>query len=118
MKRVRLVLPLLVLFMLAACATGPSMKPEDILYRAESLYNAQHVDYMSYFSYDAANGSWEVHPWVSDEEKEILRTRKEVLGKFKSAILVYRAFVKRGDPPSYEAEQELTSFIRQFQRGM
>jgi hypothetical protein len=94
------------------------MKPSDILYRAESLYNAQVADYMSFFGYDVANDTWETHPWVTEEEKEMLRTRKEVLGKFKNAIMTYRAFVRIGQPPSYEAEQELISFIRQFQRGV
>jgi hypothetical protein len=94
------------------------MKPDDVLYRAESLYLAQHMDYMGFFGYDALTDTYEVHPWVSDEEVLILRERKKVLDKFKNAIVAYRAFIKRGEVPSYEAEQELISFIRQFQRGV
>jgi hypothetical protein len=118
MKQLRFALPLLIL-LLVGCATGPSMKPDDILYRAESLYVAQYVDYLGFFAYDPVNDTWETHPWITEEEKVVLRQRKKVLENFGMAISVYRGFVKIGQPPSYEAEQELISFIRQFQqRGL
>jgi uncharacterized protein YxeA len=110
--------PLLAIFFLVGCS-GVQVKtnPDDVLYQAESLYVSQHIDYMSFFEYDAATNTYEVQSWVTDGEREMLKARKKMLDRFKEAILVYRAFVKRGEAPSVEAEQELISFIRRFQRG-
>ncbi|MHA2069995.1 MAG: hypothetical protein ACXABY_36990, partial [Candidatus Thorarchaeota archaeon] len=57
-----------------------------------------------------------IKPWVTEEEKQLLRVRKETLDKFEEAIKVYRSFVRVGAVPSYESEQRLISFIRQYDR--
>jgi len=104
------------LSLLVACP-GAQVKPQDNLYKAEALYVSQHTDYMSFFDYDAVNDTYTVKATVTEEQKEVLRTRKRVLDDFKVAIDVYRSFVKSGQTPSVEAEQKLYGFIRQFSGG-
>ena len=105
---------LVVIALVVGCA-GMTIKPPDILYQAESIYNAQHDDYMSFFSYNAMVQSYVLRPDVPNEMIPTLQLRKQILDDFEKAIKAYRVFVKANETPSYEVEQELIGFIRAFQ---
>jgi len=110
------VLFVLMFSFLVACPST-QVKPEGILYKAQSLYISQRADYDSNFDYDAATQKYTLKPTVTDAQKDVLRVRDQVLRDFKAAIDVYRGFVKSGQTPSVEAEQRLIGFIRQFSGG-
>ena len=117
--RVHRILALFVVILclaLAGCATTQT-KPESILYKAESLYISQRVDFDSNFDFDTTTQTYKLKPTVTAEQKEVLRTRGKALDDFKLAIDTYRAFVVAGQVPSMEAEQKLIAFIRKFSEG-
>jgi hypothetical protein len=105
--------------LVAGCAMLQDMRAptvEDLLYEAESVYMSQRLDYLTYFSYNPETKKYTLLPWVSESEKEILRTRERILRDAEQAIDIYRGYVRAGKVPTVEVEQKLITFIRQFSR--
>ena len=118
MRRRAVYVALLVLLplVLIACPST-QVKPEGMLYKAESLYISQRADYDSNFDYDPVTQKYTLKASVTEEQANVLREREKVLKDFKLAIDAYRAYIKAGQTPSVEAEQQLISFIRRFTGG-
>lgn len=80
------------------------MTPEEKLVYMYQIYNAQHEDYMNM----AAN------PFISEEQKEVLRTKKTILESLQILIPAYDQSVQLGSP-TLAQEQQIYNLLNQLQ---
>jgi len=100
---------LLVLFLLG-CAqlTGtqsPLSKQEQFIMSVKSFYISQYKDY-EYLALDPSK--------LSEEQKIILRKKKEILVQVKPLIDTYDAMLKAGQTPTLAQEQAIIILLNQI----
>jgi hypothetical protein len=116
----RIALVLAILMLLASCVmtgTGTPKPDKKKLTTAMGVYNSQYMQYMSTLGYImTADGEWKQmrEPKLSDEKKEVLRVKKEILTEMYSLIQLYDAMVTGTMPYSWATEQSLFNLIDQL----
>jgi disulfide oxidoreductase YuzD len=125
MKRNCLLLMVLIFLMaLSSCAMGTAksiseMTPKEKTTFMLGVYNSQYADYMSQTGY-----SWDGEkkeyvkistPTLSDERKEVLKKKKEILTKLYPLIKIYDSTVNSGAAPNREVEQQIFDLLNNLQ---
>lgn len=111
---------LAVLMLVSACVMTGIGTPEPDkkkLTTAMGVYNSQYMQYMNTLGYImTADGEWKQmrEPELSEEKKEVLRIKKEVLTEMYSLIQLYDAMVNGTMPYSAATEQSLFNLIDQL----
>ena len=107
-----------------SCAMGTAksiseMTPKEKTTFMLGVYNSQYADYMSQTGY-----SWDGEkkeyvkistPTLSDERKEVLKKKKEILTKLYPLIKMYDSVANTGVVPSHEVEQQIFDLLNNLQ---
>jgi hypothetical protein len=94
------------------------MSPMEKSTYAMAVYNRQYEDYMSQVGYNQdATGAWVAGGEVdlSEDQKEMLRSKKDILSNLYSAIQLYKGQMQFGNTPSPETEQEIYDLLNRLQ---
>lgn len=101
-------------FGIQSCAEMNSAKPKNQLITMYDIYNAQYADYMrtTGYSKDAA-GNWVKVKTVSltEDQKEILRTKRHVLIEVYPLIQTYDAVLALGGVPDADLQSKIFSLL-------
>ena len=121
----KIVLVIVLVIVLASCAVVPpgvktvdQMNPQEKAVWMMGVYNSQYADYMSVNGFALnAEGSWEEVREVNltDEQKEVLRKKRQMLTDAYPLITTYEALVASGKVPDREAEQQIVDLLNQMQ---
>lgn len=116
----RIAVLLVVLMFLASCVmpgTGTPEPNKKKLTTAMGVYNSQYMQYMNTLGYImTADGEWKQmrEPELSEEKKEVLRIKKEILTELFYLIQLYDAMVAGTMPYSMVTEQSMFDLIDQL----
>jgi len=94
-----------------------SMTPKKQLSMMYGTYNSQYTQYMTATGYSLnEEGEWKktFFPAYTDEEKRILRKKKEILAQMYPLVKVYDSMVVGETPFSSVTETELLNLIDQL----
>lgn len=105
-----------VLFLFVACATttgtnsptSPLSKEKKFINSAKSFYVSQYKDY-EFMTADPSK--------LTEEQKQILRVKYDVLNQVKPLLDAYSAMVDTGQTPSFEQEQAITQLLNKIGGG-
>ena len=114
-KRLTIITVILCVAFLVSCATVNVNKPkqfwdmtskEKLAYMYQ-IYNSQWDDYQSMAAM----------PNLTEAQKTMLRSRKDILTKVEPMISIYDGMVQRGEP-SKEQEQKIYDLLNQLQSSL
>jgi hypothetical protein len=112
MKRKSIAWIVVVLALVAGCATvnpGSAIKPAELaLAQFEAAYVAQWHD-----AYTMATD-----PLITPAQREMVRTKKDVLTKVRPLIDAYGAAVKTGGTPTMQQEQAIYTLLNSIGSGL
>lgn len=106
-----------VLMILAVQACGVDMTPKKQLTMMYGVYNSQYTQYMVTTGYTMDEvGQWEkkTSPVLTDDQKKILRKKKEILTQMYPLVKIYDSMVVGTIPYSSATEQELLNLVDQL----
>jgi len=105
MKKIRMTGAFIAIALIAACATldsGSTIRPEELtLTQFEAAYVAQWHD-----TYAMAS-----NPQITEAQREIVRTKKDVLTRVRPLIDAYGAIVRTGGTPTMQQEQAIYQLL-------
>jgi len=112
MNRNRSILIVLILVLVAGCASlgvKPWMErtPQEKASYFMSMYNKQFTDTMNMAT----------NPNITQEQRKVVRVKKDLLTKLWLAIGFYDSAVIRGEVPSILDEQKILDYINQLAAG-
>ena len=82
------------------CATfDKQITDRDVASWANAIYNAQYDDYLTWFN-KQTDGSYVIKPNVSEEQKEILVTKKKIFIELQPLLLIFSEYVQTGVKPT------------------
>jgi hypothetical protein len=108
---------LIMVFFMGVIGCVQSMTPKKQLTMMYGTYNSQYSQYMTDTGYIMdENGEWKksFFPAYTEDEKNILRKKKEILTQMYPLIKVYDSMVVGVTPYSSSTEQELMNLIDQL----
>ena len=112
MNRNRSILVVLILVLVAGCASlgvKPWMErtPQEKASYFMSIYNKQFTDTMNMAK----------NPNITEEQRKVVRVKKDLLTKLWLAIGTYDSIIIRGEIPSLLDEQKILDYINQLAAG-
>jgi len=117
------VIVLMMTFFAAGCATMPQgksftdMSPKEKATYFYGIYNRQYSDYMSQVGYAKQGEEWVKvsDPELSDELKDILKTKKNLLSQVYPLIQLYDNQLQFNGTPSPATEQQIYDLLNKLQ---
>lgn len=113
-----LVLMVLSVALVGCATTNIDMTPKKLAILANETYVKQYDDYMSFFVKNA-DGEWVVKQGVSEDQKEILRKRKNILMDLDRLTDILNTYIMIGYLPADETipaiETEIIKLIRELE---
>lgn len=105
MRKVKYVLPIIIIMALvASCATVKIPSAKEKLFYIYTIYNAQHEDYVRMAK----------DPATTEAQKEVMRKKKPILETLQTLIPMYDSSVTAG-VPNGEVEQQIYDLINKLQ---
>lgn len=91
------------------------MSPKEKVTWMYGVYNSQYADYqtMTGHTWDDTTKEWKKtsSPTLSEDQKEILRKRKDILTKVHPLIKLYDSTLTSGAVPGRETEQKIVNLL-------
>ncbi|MGD9156814.1 MAG: hypothetical protein PVG39_00270 [Desulfobacteraceae bacterium] len=91
------------------------MTPKEKVTWMYGVYNSQYADYQSMTGHiwDDTSETWKKtsSPTLSEDQKEILRKRKEILTRVYPIIKLYDSMLNSGAVPDRETEQKIIDLL-------
>ena len=119
-------LVIIVLILLCSCSligngkSIDSMTPKEKALWMFTVYNAEYADYMTTTGYiwDDVEKEWKKQksPVLTEDQKKILRSKKEALSAVYPLIKIYDSAVNKGDNPDGEVEKQIIDLLTNIQK--
>lgn len=90
---------ILAVVMLWGCTYNLRITQRDVASWANSIYNAQYDDYLTWFTKNA-DGTYTLKSGTPDKQKEILVAKKVIFTELQPLLIIYSSYVETGVVPT------------------